>query len=328
MGEELAVREQEQHIISAENTWLNPRIVLQQVIQVAEVRDSVMKKEEHYGRIPGTKKDTLYKAGAEILGLAFNLDVQYEENIIQLENEHREYEDKAIVYSRVTGMRLGSGVGSCSTMESKYRWRQSKLHCPECGSEALYKDKKGNGWYCWRKKDGCGATFDNDDERITRQDTNRIENPDIADTYNTVKKMAKKRAFVDAILTVTAASGMFTQDLEELVGLEGAFEFHTKEKSKPQEKQDLTKDGAEYKNLYEKAEILAKQNTTRKKYLSEYHGNIDGLQRVVTLWEQSDFVKKYGEDAEYHMAADFAREGDMQALEDLVKDIANREETL
>lgn len=36
-----------------------------------------------------------------------------------------------------------------------------------------------------------------------------------ADVYNTVLKMAKKRAFVDAILTCTAASDCFTQDIED-----------------------------------------------------------------------------------------------------------------
>lgn len=33
---------------------------------------------------------------------------------------------------------------------------------------------------------------------------------------NTVLKMAKKRAFVDAILTATGASGVFTQDIEDI----------------------------------------------------------------------------------------------------------------
>lgn len=36
-----------------------------------------------------------------------------------------------------------------------------------------------------------------------------------ADMYNTCLKMAKKRAFVDAILTCTAASDCFTQDIED-----------------------------------------------------------------------------------------------------------------
>lgn len=45
---------------------------------------------------------------------------------------------------------------------------------------------------------------------------NRIEHPNIEDLYNTVFKIAKKRALVDAVLTTTAASDYFTQDLEEI----------------------------------------------------------------------------------------------------------------
>jgi hypothetical protein len=43
------------------------------------------------------------------------------------------------------------------------------------------------------------------------------ENEDPADCYNTVLKMAKKRAYVDAMLTATAASDIFTQDIEEMI---------------------------------------------------------------------------------------------------------------
>ena len=42
---------------------------------------------------------------------------------------------------------------------------------------------------------------------------NPIENEDIADTYNTVLKVGKKRAHIDATLTVTGAADIFTQDL-------------------------------------------------------------------------------------------------------------------
>ncbi|MCG2660958.1 MAG: hypothetical protein L6437_12025 [Kiritimatiellae bacterium] len=41
----------------------------------------------------------------------------------------------------------------------------------------------------------------------------RIENEDIADVMNTVLKIAKKRAHIDATLTVTGAADIFTQDL-------------------------------------------------------------------------------------------------------------------
>ena len=44
----------------------------------------------------------------------------------------------------------------------------------------------------------------------------KVENDNPADCYNTVLKMAKKRALVDAVLTATAASDIFTQDLEDI----------------------------------------------------------------------------------------------------------------
>ena len=48
----------------------------------------------------------------------------------------------------------------------------------------------------------------------------RIENIEIFNYVNTILKMAKKRAFVDAILQVASLSEMFTQDLEDLSDLE------------------------------------------------------------------------------------------------------------
>ena len=51
---------------------------------------------------------------------------------------------------------------------------------------------------------------------ICKKSDEHVENPDIADTYNTVLKMAKKRAFVDTVITGTAASDCVNQDLEDL----------------------------------------------------------------------------------------------------------------
>jgi hypothetical protein len=41
----------------------------------------------------------------------------------------------------------------------------------------------------------------------------KVENEDIADVYNTVLKIAKKRAHIDGTLTVTGAADLFTQDI-------------------------------------------------------------------------------------------------------------------
>jgi hypothetical protein len=132
-----------------------------------------------------------------------------------LENGHREYTVTTSLLDQ-TGVLQGQGIGSCSTLESKYRYRNQQRTCPTCGQPAIMKSKFGKGgWYCNPKKNGCGANFPLENVEIESQDIGKTENPDIADVYNTCLKMAKKRSFVDASLTVTGASDIFTQDLEE-----------------------------------------------------------------------------------------------------------------
>jgi hypothetical protein len=174
-----------------------------------------MKLGTHYGKVPGTDKDCLLKPGAEILGLTFQLDPEFS-NVERWDGEHLESVVTCTLYHAPTGNRLGSGIGSCSTREKKYAWRNGGRKCPSCSKEGtLLKSKDKPEWFCWRKKDGCGATFPERDERIASQKVGRVPNPDLADNYNTVRKMACKRAHVAAILFVTCASEIFTQDVED-----------------------------------------------------------------------------------------------------------------
>lgn len=191
--------------------------IVQRKKKIEEVMHAVMKEGEHYGKVGGMQKPTLMKAGAEVLATVFGLAPTFKITRTDLEGGHREYEIVCTLTQFQTGAVLGEGVGSCSTMESKYRWRKGSRECPECGSTtALFKSKDRPEWFCWKKKNGCGSTFPDNDERITSQNTERVENPDVADTYNTVLKMAKKRAQVDATLTAVGASDILTQDLEDL----------------------------------------------------------------------------------------------------------------
>ncbi|KKL19998.1 hypothetical protein LCGC14_2459880 [marine sediment metagenome] len=105
----------------------------------------------------------------------------------------------------------------CSTKESKYAWRKPSIKCPDCGTESVIKPKKeyGGGWLCWAKKGGCGSKWEDGAAVIENQSTERVPNPDLPDQYNTVLKMSNKRALVASVLNVTAASDIFTQDLEE-----------------------------------------------------------------------------------------------------------------
>ena len=191
--------------------------VLRQVRLIQEVMGKAMKEGEHYGVIPGTDKPSLLKSGAEKLSLTFRLRPTFGLERLDLAGEHREYVVTCNLFNRAGGHE-GLGIGSCSTMESKYRWRQAKRQCPNCGAEAIIRGKAeyGGNWLCWKKQNGCGAKFAATAPEIVAQVADRIENPDLADTFNTVLKMAKKRALVDATLTATAASNLFTQDLEDL----------------------------------------------------------------------------------------------------------------
>lgn len=213
-----------------------------QVNLIQQVMKEVMRNGEHYGIIPGCgDKPALLKSGAEKLIFTFRLVPDPIEEIIELPNEHREYRYKIKLYTK-HGVYLGAGVGSCSTMESKYRYRKAELTCPECGQTAIIKGKEefGGGWLCYLKKSGCGKKWTDADNPFEGVSTDRVEHDNPADYYNTCQKMAKKRALVDACLTVTAASDIFTQDIEEMAadGLIGGQE-HGKAKppaAQPQRK--------------------------------------------------------------------------------------------
>lgn len=193
--------------------------VKRQVNLIQQVMRSEMTKGEHYGTIPGCgDKPALLKAGAEKLNLTFRMAPKFEITITPMGDGHREYTIRTSLYHIDTGKFLGEGLGSCSTMESKYRYRDDKRKCTKCESTAIIKGKEeyGGGWICFAKKGGCGAKFADNDPAIVDQKVGKIENPDIADVYNTVLKMGKKRSHVDATLSATAASDIFTQDIEEM----------------------------------------------------------------------------------------------------------------
>lgn len=189
-----------------------------QVNLIQHIMKEVMKENEHYGVIPGTgTKPSLLKAGAEKLCLTFRLDPQYEIER-QQEGVHLTITSKCTLFHIPSGQRYGSGMGSCSTRESKYAYRKASRKCPDCTKETIIKGKEeyGGGWVCFKRKGGCGAKFNDGDKSIEGQAEGRVPNEDIADQYNTVLKMANKRSLVAAVLNATAASDIFTQDIEDM----------------------------------------------------------------------------------------------------------------
>lgn len=213
MTEALAIRDDDRL------TPVKVEEVKQQVALIQDLMGSVMHDGEHFGVIPGTKKPSLYKSGAEKLGFTFRLSPDFTVSVSELPNGHRDYLVHCTLTSIKNGTVWGRGVGSCSTMESKYRYRHGEpedtgVPVPGKYWEARKSDQAkaqeligGKGFLTKKNEEGQW--------RIFKVSADKVENPDIADVYNTVLKMAKKRAHVDAILTALAASDIFTQDLED-----------------------------------------------------------------------------------------------------------------
>jgi hypothetical protein len=174
-----------------------------------------------YGIIPGTggKRKTLFKSGAEKLCDVFGLADRFVilTKVEDFDHGLFDYVIECRLVRKTDEMFVGSGLGSCSSYESKYRWREARRVCPACGKDTIIKGKQeyGGGYVCWKNKGGCGAKFADTDPAITDQKIGRVENPDIIDAKNTVLKIAKKRAKIDAVISVTRSSGIFTQDLQE-----------------------------------------------------------------------------------------------------------------
>lgn len=171
-------------------------------IQVAEVRQniniihealkSVMKVNVHYGTIPGCPKPSLYKPGAEVIMALFRLSADPDINDLSKDGEIR-YQVKVKISAK-DGTFVGSGIGECSSGEEKYMWRAAVSNAEfDATLETMRRIKY--------RKDGS--------------EVQQVRVPP-ADLANTILKMAKKRALIDAVLTATAASDIFSQDIEEI----------------------------------------------------------------------------------------------------------------
>lgn len=177
----------------------------------------VLREGMDFGVIPGTgQKPTLLKPGAEKLCSFFGLQVD-----LSVADKMEDW-TAGIFYYRYRCTILRDGVplavaeGSCNSKEKKYRYRKSDRTCPTCQKATIFKSKNPrDGYYCWSKKGGCGATFKNGDRAIEDQPIGDVENTEPFDLINTIQKMAQKRAHVAATLIAVNASEFFTQDMED-----------------------------------------------------------------------------------------------------------------
>ncbi len=164
---------------------------------LSELYKSVMRENTDYGRLPGTSKPSLFKPGAEILARWLNLAAK-----LRINDQAVDITPDAPYFSYTIECRLygkngfvGAGMGSCNSREPRYAFR-------------------------WASENQVPISLDKT-KLLTRSSGGRtqyrIPTPpeEIFGIANTVLKIAEKRAFVDAVLRVTGASRIFTQDIEE-----------------------------------------------------------------------------------------------------------------
>lgn len=184
---------------------VNRKQLVNQIVQSTFIKDV------HYGKIPGCgDKYNLLKPGAEVLCIYFRLAHRFVKEERDHENMHREFAFSSEVTHLGTGLFIAQGFGSCSTFESKYRFRSDiikgedgypkpvpsawwKSHDPTLlGDPSLSVKKVEGGWHVVRL----------------------IEHGNAADYWNTCLKMAKKRCYVDGTITATGSGDIFTQDMD------------------------------------------------------------------------------------------------------------------
>lgn len=187
------------------------------ISQLQEFVKGYMKKGDDYGIVPGTDKLTLLKPGAEKLCDVYGLAAG------EAKIEFTRDDTKSPIYisyrvslpliSRADGRVIMVGVGSANSWEKKYKWRwvSEKKVPPTLDKNSLLFEER-NGQY------GSYRSY-------------RIPNEEIDDIDNTLLKMAKKRALVDAVLSATRSSALFTQDMEDGMDPNGADDRHTPSKN-------------------------------------------------------------------------------------------------
>lgn len=176
----------------------------------------VMKEGLDYGVIPSTDNRTLFQPGADKLNALYGFarHITAKEENKDFKSGHYDVTIRIQLRHRDTGLVVGEGEGFCATYESKYRYRwvfESDL------PKGIDKDSVLSKSFTSRKSGKEYLKY-------------RLENSDLFDVWNTVLKMAIKRAYVSATLAATGLSGIFQMDEEEFEAWVDGQEANGKEK--------------------------------------------------------------------------------------------------
>lgn len=243
--------------------------------RMAEFVKEIMREDIDFGVIPGTgSKPSLYLAGAEKLAKLFRIYPEFE-IVEKVERWDRDdplfyYQICCILHEIGTDVKVGEGVGSANSREDRYayRWVEEKdalamdLDLTDLEKRAsitrvpdfALKNRETpdvNPQYGKPEEEWDRLQALVDAGKIIKQESRgnwtmytlgttryRVPNPEIYSLINTILKMAKKRAYVDAVSMATMASEFFTQDLEDIKPVAEAAVSPEDHREVPQEDED------------------------------------------------------------------------------------------
>lgn len=174
-----------------------------------------------FGKIPGCgDKNSLLNPGAQKAAMYFNCYPTYRVKENDLGGGHVDFRVRCLLMNRASKDQVGEGIGCASTREKKFKrgGGGKAKKCPYCDAPAIAKSSFKDGWYCNAKNGGCGLQFKPDDKRIADAPMGEAADDSAYEVRNTVLKMAKKRAFVDAAMTLGCLNELFTQDIVDTFG--------------------------------------------------------------------------------------------------------------
>lgn len=167
-------------------------LTIQEVVgnadKIQEIMRTVMKRDLHYGVIPGTPKPGLWKPGAEKIAMTFRLSPAYTVEDLSSPPHYYRYRVTCRLTHGPTGTPVGESVREASTEEEKWKWREPYSEAEWDATPADMRRLK------FSKKEPNGT------RQISR---------DAADMAPTALAMAEKRAYIGAVRAATAASDIF-----------------------------------------------------------------------------------------------------------------------
>ena len=245
--------EEQQRAAARYKPVMSPKDAAERYEQIKWYYENVMTEGIDYGRVPGVDKPFLFKPGAQGLCTFFGYVPQFEitEEIEDWTGER--HSGEPLFYYRYRCVlwkddaRVGEGVGSANSWESKYRYRwlpeeyakerPDFATLPKRGGKrtlfefdfALNKretsGKYGKPAEYWERFDQAIQTGEarptvrktksgdrKGYELVVDETQYRIPNDGFPDVINTTQKQGTKRAYIEATLSATGASRFFSQD--------------------------------------------------------------------------------------------------------------------